>query len=259
MPMDIRSIDLRVLNSLTKYPSIPTYHPLGERGRLQPVEPLRLTGPVIGREKVDGTNGRIIFMQSGYLIGSREDLLFYQYDLIGNPAQGIVAALKGLADRMAAAMKVPENALVAVYLEVFGAKTSAAAKQYTGTGKVSFRLFDAFRIDNLADYLSKPAAEIAAWREAGGQPFMTDPQLRAFADEHDIPMCPVVWEGDGVELPMALEETRDWLRRVIPGTLCALDGGAMGNPEGVVIRTPDRSTIAKIRYEDYQRTLRKRA
>jgi len=32
--MNIRSVNLRKLNSLTKYPSIPTYHKLGEKGIL---------------------------------------------------------------------------------------------------------------------------------------------------------------------------------------------------------------------------------
>ena len=40
-----------------------------------------------------------------------------------------------------------------------------------------------------------------------------------------------------------------------PGTL-HLDAEANGVPEGVVVRSPDRSRIAKIRREDYERTLK---
>jgi len=40
---------------------------------------------------------------------------------------------------------------------------------------------------------------------------------------------------------------------MIPATLVALDSAAGGNPEGLVMRTVDRSRIAKIRFEDYQR------
>ena len=32
---DIRAVDLDKLNSLTKYPSIPTYHKIGDKGILQ--------------------------------------------------------------------------------------------------------------------------------------------------------------------------------------------------------------------------------
>ncbi len=41
-------------------------------------------------------------------------------------------------------------------------------------------------------------------------------------------------------------------------TRCKLDEGADGVPEGVVVRSPDRSAIAKIRREDYDRTLKRR-
>jgi hypothetical protein len=40
-------------------------------------------------------------------------------------------------------------------------------------------------------------------------------------------------------------------------SLCNL-GGGLGKAEGVVVRTPDRSVIAKLRFEDYDRTLRAR-
>jgi metallo-beta-lactamase class B len=39
---------------------------------------------------------------------------------------------------------------------------------------------------------------------------------------------------------------------------CRLDDEAAGVPEGMVVRSPDRSRIAKLRREDYERTLRRR-
>jgi hypothetical protein len=79
----LRDLNLRRLNSATKYPSIPTYHRLGEKGRLQedvltpfPLDPsteYEIT------EKIDGTNTRIVLAPSSeeYLIGSREEWLTY--------------------------------------------------------------------------------------------------------------------------------------------------------------------------------------
>jgi hypothetical protein len=37
-----------------------------------------------------------------------------------------------------------------------------------------------------------------------------------------------------------------------------LDDAAGGKSEGIVLRSPDRSTIAKARFEDYERTMKKR-
>ena len=64
MPFNVRTVDLGRLNSITKYPSIPTYHPMGDRGELRD-GPLPFRGTVIATEKVDGTNSRVILLTSG--------------------------------------------------------------------------------------------------------------------------------------------------------------------------------------------------
>lgn len=60
----------------------------------------------------------------------------------------------------------------------------------------------------------------------------------------------------GKDLPKDHKGVLDWLHRVTPNTKVRLDDGAKAKSEGVVVRTNDRSKIAKIRYEDYERTLR---
>ena len=76
--------DFDKLNSLTKYPSILTYHELGTKGGLKEglVEGKSFAGQeVYITEKVDGTNGRVVFATNDkgevvdYLLGSRENLL----------------------------------------------------------------------------------------------------------------------------------------------------------------------------------------
>ena len=62
-----------------------------------------------------------------------------------------------------------------------------------------------------------------------------------------------------LDLPISLNNTYDWLNRMLSeGTFAKLDAGGVGRAEGVVVRTPDRSKIAKIRFEDYERTFRGR-
>ncbi|MFC7428120.1 hypothetical protein [Nocardia tengchongensis] len=91
MNFDVRSANLEAVNSLTKYPSIPTYHQLGERGRLTEAVS-EFAGPVIGTEKIDGSNARIVSLPDGsWLLGSREELLCAQGDLIGNPTRSMIA------------------------------------------------------------------------------------------------------------------------------------------------------------------------
>ncbi len=264
-------IALDALNSMTKYPSIPTYHKMGDRGALLD-EHLPLPQDVVITEKVDGTNSRIILMQDGrYFIGSRETLLHCQGDVIFNPAQGIVEALRPLADVAGGLLACPVDGLKVLYLEVFGGKITRASKQYTGRRAVGYRLFDVAEIHDM-DTLGGQAPEaIARWRDDGGQQFYDEDALRslpeAFADaiaagDRDvIPplLTPRIAESPDVPpLPTAHADVLAWLKELLPDTQCRLDDDAGGNPEGVVVRTPDRSSIVKVRVEDYERHLRRR-
>ena len=99
--MDFR-VDLRRLNSATKYPSIMTYHSLGEKGSLLDEHMDMGDGELIFTEKVDGTNSRIVVAPGAdYVLGSREELLHARGDLIFNPALGIVEAIRDVAERQA--------------------------------------------------------------------------------------------------------------------------------------------------------------
>src|SRR5438034_7509139 len=72
MAFDIRRIDLGKLNSMTKYPSILTYHALGDKGVLQETVQIPFEGRIIGTEKVDYTNARLIFCpEHSDLVGNR--------------------------------------------------------------------------------------------------------------------------------------------------------------------------------------------
>lgn len=254
MSFDVRRADLDAINSATKYPSIQTYHRLGDRGLLTDTV-TEFDGPVIGTEKVDGTNARIIALPDGtYLLGSREELLYARGDLIGNPAQGIVAGLRALAESLD-----PVNDVVRVhFLELYGGKVTAASKQYTGERAVGYRLFDMVVLPDYADLLSRPPAEISAWRESGGQPFLSESELAASAADDGIELTPRLFTLDATDLPHEIDSTRAFLAEQLPATRCALDEGAAGHPEGIVLRTQDRSIIAKARFEDYERTVRRR-
>ena len=125
------SEDLKKLNSATKYPPIPTYHKLGDKGKLQE-DSIDFASPkenvvdvfhpqrVIATEKIDGTNGRIVFSkEQGYFIGSREELLYAKGDLIVNPTLNIVETLKPIADRILSEIcRTQDHHLWVFYFEV---------------------------------------------------------------------------------------------------------------------------------------------
>ncbi len=257
MTFDIRRIDLDKLNSLTKYPSILTYHTLGDKGALQEAVQVPFAGRVLGTEKVDGTNTRLIFCPDGSaVVGSREDLLWERRDLIGNPAMGIVAAIQDVVQGLYERACLPGRIAV-YYVEVYGRNIGGAAKQYTGEGRVGFRLFDAVLVEDYEELLGWPAGRIAHWREQGGQKHLDADRLAGLAREAGFETVPALFDLDAAGLPTGLEETYRFLLGLGPSR-CRLDEAAGGVPEGVVVRSPDRSRIAKLRREDYERTLRRR-
>lgn len=248
---------LQKLNSATQYPSILTYHALGERGRLteertadfSTVDP----NDVEVTEKIDGTNARIIVLPSrmgGPLIGSRTELLHYLGDVIANPAQGIVDATVDAAHR--AARLLPElDDLVVVFGEVYGGKTSSGAKNYSTTGSVGFRIFDVATVP--LGVLGWERDRIASWRDSGGQDFVRSDVLAQVAEDCDLLLVSLLTIGTP---PASVDDTHGWLTAALTETFAALDDSGQGRPEGVVVRTADRSLIAKIRFEDYERTAR---
>jgi hypothetical protein len=257
MAFDIRQVDLGKLNSMTKYPSILTYHALGEKGVLRESVQIPFEGRIIGTEKVDGTNARLIFCpDQSVLVGSREDLLWERRDLIGNPAMGIVEAVKETVHRLVEPLCLPGQ--IAVYfVEVYGRSIGGGAKNYTKEGKVSFRLFDVVIIDDFDEMFGWPADRIAHWRDNGGQKYVHADEIVKIAGEIGFQPVPALFDMDAAQLPTDLAGTYEFLL-AFPSSRCKLDEEANGTPEGVVVRSPDRSRIAKLRREDYERTLKRR-
>lgn len=247
---------LAALNTATKYPSIPTYHALDPKNGSLLEEATAFNGDVILTEKVDGTNGRVILFPDGdFFIGSREELLYARGDRIGNPALGIVDALEPLADRLKP--RDEHRQILVFFLEVYGHKIGGAAKQYTGQGAVGFRLFDIACL--LPDVLEWDRAQISAWRDNGGQRFCDEATLQRAADAESIELTPRLVTIPAAELPAGVEDMAGFLAGRLPVTRVALDDRAGGQPEGIVLRTVDRRVIAKARFQDYARTLKRRA
>jgi hypothetical protein len=252
----LREIDLAKLNSLTKYPSIPTYHTMGDKGALVD-EVISLPDKAIfATEKVDGTNSRIICLpDETFLIGSREELLHARGDVIWNPALGIVDALQQAAERLLTDCRDAfGDAIWVFYSEVFGGKVTANSKQYTGERRIGWRLFDVVRLHDYRQLFAQSIDEIARWRDNGGQPFLAEAELKAGIAKWGFELTPRI-PIDAV--PTGHADVLAWLQRVVPRTQCSLDGKGLGRAEGVVVRTCDRSTIFKIRFEDYERHLRR--
>lgn len=257
MPMNKE--DLARINSITKYPSIQTYHEMDRGNLLEKV--VSFEGQVVATEQIDGTNARMIMFPAGdWFIGSREELLYAKGDMISNPSQGIVDALEDWAYSLNITSMI-DNPTV-IYLEVYGGKIGKNAVQYTSTKEFSFQIFDIAEVptDSFFDMLNWEPDKIAHWRDNGGQHFLTEEQLvgRATTGGLGAPLVPRLLRVDGSELPQTVSDMAVWMKDRLVTTNVALDDRATGHPEGMVLRTLDRRVIAKARFEDYNRTLQRR-
>ena len=253
--LDLRVCELNKLNTLTKYPSIETYHALDPRNGLLQEEAMPFDGDLVLTEKVDGTNARIISFPNGdYAIGSRSELLHARGDLISNPALGIVAAIKSIAERL----EPDSNMLQVWYGEVFGGKVTSASKQYTGERRIAFRLFDVCAIPDADELIARPLEAISNWREHKSHHWLNEERLTTNAEKHGLVLTPRIGVIAASELPQTVEDMAEFLAATLPSTLCALDEAAGGQAEGIVLREKKRGAIAKARFQDYRRTLKRR-
>src|ERR1044072_7012043 len=103
--MDLIKDKKREINSLTKYPSFPTYHVMGRKELTEEVTPfghVMASDELIITEKFDGASARIIFLPGGdILIGSRNDLLTCVGDRVWDDSYSIVETLTPIALRVA--------------------------------------------------------------------------------------------------------------------------------------------------------------
>lgn len=243
------------INTLTKYPSILTLHSFGERGILTDKFTTDITNEkIFATEKIDGTNVRIICLGEEFLIGSREVILHYSKDFYWDESLDIVNQFYEL--RLPT---VQSDTLTVIYGELYGGRTSMA-KNY-GKEKYGFRVFDIAKIPDLS-ILEQPIERISAWRESSlnssidetlryGQSFLTRTQLQEHSTLYDI-VPDVPFELGDMTHQTILEN----MNKSIPQTLVGLTVTALNKPEGLVLRNENRTKIVKLRFEDYEKTLK---
>lgn len=300
----IDCIDLDLYNGLTKYPSIPTYHARGERGKLldevqvdfSDVSPRDL----VVTHKYDGTNVRVIVDNTSYgtihVIGSRDRLLWATGDRLYRDEMGIVDTVLY---SLGAFKPRYYGGLTVYFLELVG-KGINGCRLYDDEKLTGLRLFDIMvgsrdALQVTASYSSSDAA-LTWWREAGEQRFLHEDYLETLQGPSAYPPLVARWAPvkrcPESELlappPLSIKETFSWMDQLIgfhkepteeellnaghtPEEVAAavaenaraqarrteLRAGVdlSWRPEGLILRTRDRSKIAKFRFADYLSTM----
>ncbi|MGN5650876.1 RNA ligase family protein [Bacillus sp. Brlt_9] len=254
-------LDYRKLNSITKYPSILTYHKIIGKGRLleERVETsiFDAESTINVYEKINGENSRVVLLGDGlnvdYFIGSREELLLAKGDRIGNAIGNIANHFTPVADELCLKLK-GFTGLIALYFESYGGNTPHT-KEYSSDKTQNGRLFDVFALsqEELDSLLEMPLSKIAGWRDRGNQPFYDCEKRMEFANNNELQVVPLLTSIKGRELPVDVKGMAEWLEQ-FRETRVGIN--TTGQSEGVICRTKNREVIAKIRIEEYDRTLK---
>lgn len=256
--------NLAKLNCMTKYPSIETYHKLGDRGRLTeernhewPDEPVYVT------EKIDGVNARMIFLPGRnmpWLIGSREELVAASSDVVWNNASGIASTLLGSnapKPWMLPSSLLEDGYIFVAYFEVYGHRATSHWKEYASEEDLPFgalfRLLDAtfFQQDWLNSFES--LEEVARVRDNDGAVFIIEDRLDWYARTLGVERVPNLASMNGASLPKTTEGMDDMMSSLGRETQAGVND--KGRSEGIVLRTNTRDIIAKARRESYDKTL----
>ena len=249
----------RKLNTITKYPSILTYHQLGKKGTV--IEELTQSyyeppndEILESTEKVDGTGSRIIIYGQDYLIGTREEFIYAKGDRIVNDQLNILANCIPIAERLVSENLFDNSELFVIYGETYGENIGRNYKNY-GTKKSSFRVFDmwSMKVDEIKELLKIDLEKLATWREHGNQPYFGIDKLKEHCEILKLEKTPVLFTIKKKKLPTSIEEMHQFLSQ-FKETKVGLD--CTGKSEGFVVRSSDRKYIKKIRFEEYEKTLK---
>lgn len=262
------------VNSLTEYPSILTYHKLGDKGgllnelyednRFGKNELLEVT------EKVDGTNMRLILTNEDYLVATRSNIVYAQDDRIINEK-----AVKPVLDECDYLIKTMQkdrmnDSVLVVFGEVYGNSICNGSKVYCSEDIPSsrkFRVFDVreFPCIDFENILEKDLQDISRFKSNSNQYWYDYDMLDAFCYEYQLERTPVLCRINEMILPTDIDETYKWMQEYKDSNSIIgvkQDGKVynqnFGKAEGVVIRNKDRSVISKLRFEDYERTFKRR-
>ena len=263
----VKEYGMKKVNSMTKYPSILTYHDLYKGATLNTLTEGKTFAPdavLEMTEKVDGMNSRLIYLDDDFIIGERESIVFAKGDRIQN-SPVISPMLNELETFFNTGLKDDKNMLTVIYGESYGYNIASKKQYVINSNNRKYRVFDIVQIpiNDVHKILSMDIAQIASWRDHMHQPFVDTDTLAAFCKEFNIMRTPVIKEVMGSEVPTDYKETLKWMQDFATSTavLDVPENGTKTNQmyaraEGVILRTKDRSMIRKFRFEEYQKAER---
>ena len=256
-----RLVHDKVGNSLSKYPSIPTYNKM-EKGTLNTiVENYDEMRELYITEKIDGTNTRIIVCGNDYVIGSREEWIYAKGDRVLPIAnRKHIEYLIPVADKITSRLSSTSDTVLFIYGELYGYKIQKWQNYTNEENDYGYRVFDMFSlsVDNLNSMLDTMSPDQASvWRDNNNQPWYSVDKLKEVSSALGLLTVPYIKRDFMKEISNDINTVNQFLYRFV-NTRAELHTNDNKKAEGIVVRTFDRSYISKLRFEDYNKYMRKK-
>ena len=259
-------INSDTLNSLTKYPSIQTYHEFDTNKHIlkeQLTFPNETDESIYITEKIDGTNIRILILNNDYVIGGREEWIYAKGDrAIVKANKPYINFLKNIIENILSKKQaLKKDTLYCIYGELHGSKIQRSWTNYTSNeNEYGFRVFDIWSESLIGNEIMKNIKlpeQASRWRETNQQNWYSYNAVQLFCNYFNLDMVPYIRTDVLSQIPTTLEETYDFLTE-FKTTRINLDKKAkkQNKSEGIVIRTSNRKYISKLRFEDYEKTFK---
>jgi hypothetical protein len=202
---------------------------------------------------------RIVSLNSDYILGQRENFVYAKNDRIKN--SDVIDVVQEAADKFVNT-NTDTDFLTVIYGEAYGWRIQDGSKIYcAGNTDKNFRIFDVWQahVNVIDNYLqNSDMQKIVYDREHNFQSWLTVDEMKIFADTYKLEQVPFWTDFDSNDLPTDAEETKQWIESNFKTSHAIIGEGTNTNQkfaraEGVVIRTWDRKTIRKLRFEDYNK------
>lgn len=256
-----RLVHDKVGNSLSKYPSIPTYNKM-EKGLLSTdVENYDEMKELYITEKIDGTNTRIIVCGSDYIIGSRDEWIYAKGDRVLPTAnRKHIEYLIPFADKITSRLSSTNDTVLFIYGELYGYKIQKWQNYTNEENDYGYRVFDMFslsvdELNSMLDTMSPDQASI--WRDNNNQPWYPIDKLKEVSSALGLLTVPYIKREFMKEIGFSVCSANDFLKK-FSETNAELHANDNKKAEGIVVRTFDRSYISKLRFEDYNKYMKRK-
>ena len=165
-----------------------------------------------------------------------------------------------VADKITSRLSSTSDTVLFIYGELYGYKIQKWQNYTNEENDYGYRVFDIFslsvdELNSMLDTMSPDQASI--WRDNNSQPWYSVDKLKEVSSALGLLTVPYIKRDFMKEISNDIDTINQFLYRFV-NTRAELHANDNKKAEGIVVRTFARSYISKLRFEDYNKYMRKK-